>query len=421
MQHISRNDLVAHLFRHEYGKIVAILTGRFGTAHIENIEDAVQEALLKAMQVWAFKAVPDNPTAWILRVASNALIDTLRKHTRHTSFTPSGYDKAAFPEEPVLENAISDDQLKMIFACCHPSLSGTHQIMLTLKLVGGFNNTEIAHALLKGEEAVAKALTRAKKRLKSQLTTIHIPVEMGLSSRLYIVLKILYLLFSEGYATRLGKFLIKKDICFEAIRLALLLTRNKYCNHPRAHALLALMYFHASRFEARIDAYGQLVDLEHQDRSKYHTGLIQTGLRHFGQSAEAGEFPSDYQLQAAISYCHCIAPTYRETQWEEILRLYDLQLKRLYSPVVALNRIIAYSKVAGAERALRELEAFGKSPHFTGNTLFYATEAMLLTEMERRKKALKALENAIALCENDMEKAHLLKKKRCLESAVNPL
>ncbi|MCB0375853.1 MAG: RNA polymerase subunit sigma, partial [Sinomicrobium sp.] len=322
---------------------------------------------------------------------------------------------------PDPESVISDDQLKMIFACCHPSLSAEHQIILTLKLAGGFNNREIANALLKKEEAVAKAFTRAKKRLKEQLTTIHIPVEMGLTSRLYVVLKIIYLLFSEGYATRSGKFIIKKDICFEAIRLALLLTRNKYCNHPQVHALLALMCFHAARFDARIDEQQQLVDLEHQDRSKYNTELIRIGIYHFERSHNTGKFPSDYQLQAAISYYHCIAPTYDETQWEQILGLYDLQLQRAYSPVIALNRIIAYSKAADAKSALQELERFGKSPNFMANTLFYATEAMLAEALNDKERALGALEKAITLCENEMEKAHLLKKKRRLEVSTASL
>ena len=423
MQPITHNEVVTHLFRHEYGKIVAILTNKFGTTHIENIEDAVQEALLKAMQVWAFKTVPDNPTAWILRVASNTLIDILRKNKKRFSFEDNNYkyDTVTKPEEPALESAISDDQLKMIFACCHPSISGEHQIILTLKLVGGFNNKEIAHALLKKEETVAKAFTRAKKRLKEKLTTINIPVEIGLKSRLNVVLKIIYLMFSEGYATRSGKFIIKKDICIEAIRLALLLTQNKYCNHPQVHALLALMCFHASRFDARTNEHMELVDLEHQDRSIYNDELIKIGTYHFELSTETDELPSDYQLQAAISYYHCTAPTYNETQWEQILRLYDLQLQRMYSPVIALNRIIPYSKVAGAESALQELEAFKKRPHFIENTLFYATQAMLLETLDHKEKALKALESAIALCQNEMEKLHLLKKKNNMETSASTL
>lgn len=418
---MPHKDLVAHLFRHEYGKIMAVLTNKFGTAHLENIEDAVQDALLKAMKIWAFKTTPDNPTAWILRVASNTLIDVLRKKSKHAPFEAVAYGDATAtkPEEPALESTISDDQLKMIFACCHPSISREYQIILTLKLVGGFNNKEIAGALLKKEEAVAKAFTRAKKKLKAQLRTINIPVEMGLKSRLYVVLKIIYLLFSEGYATKSGAFIIKKDICFEAIRLALLLTKNKYCNQPEVHALLALMCFHASRFDARVDSQLQLVDLEHQDRSKYDRELIAIGVEHFELSAQSDAFLSDYHLQAAISYHHCIAPTYHDTQWKEILNLYDMQLRKVYSPVVALNRIIAYSKVAGPGNALTELKAFEKKPDFTENTLFYATKAMLLTQLNDRENAIAALEKAIGLCGNQMEKAHLMKKKNRMEASVS--
>lgn len=413
MQPAAHTAHITHLFRHEYGKIIAVLTNKFGTAHIENIEDAVQDTLLKAMQVWGYKNIPDNPTAWILRVASNTVIDVLRKNTKSFYLEDRNYtyDTVSLPKEPELESAISDDQLKMIFACCHPSISEEYQIILTLKLVGGFNNKEIAAVLLKKEEAVAKAFTRAKKRLKEQLTSIRIPVEIGLKSRLYVVLKIIYLLFSEGYATRSGKFIIKKDICFEAIRLALLLTRNKYCNHPKVHALIALMCFHASRFDARVDEQLQLVDLEHQDRSKYDRELIKIGNHHFNLSTGVDVTLSDYHLQAAISYYHCVAPTYQDTQWDQIVGLYDLQLQKMYSPVLALNRIIAYSKVAGAETAFEELERFEKKLPFNENTLFYATKAMLLEQLDRKEKAIASLEKAIQLCGNTMEKAHLIKKK----------
>ncbi len=421
MQEIAHNEVVTHLFRHEYGKIIAILTHKFGTAHIENIEDAVQESLLKAMQVWGFKNIPNNPSAWILRVASNTLIDSLRRNTKTTlSETVSDYQKTETtnPQELNLENTLSDNQLNMIFACCHPSLSKESQIILTLKLIGGFNNKEIAHALLKKEDAVAKAFTRAKKRLQEQVTNINIPVEIGLKSRLQIVLKIIYLLFSEGYAPRSGAFIIKKDLCFEAIRLALLLVENKFCNHPEVHALLALMCFHTSRFEARVDENMELVDLEHQDRSKYDRELMKIGTYHFEHATKTDEFPSDYHLQAALSYYHCMAPTYEATQWNQILNLYDLQLKRMYSPIIDLNRIIAFSYVFDAKKAFQELQTFEKKEHFTANTLFYATKAMLLEKLHQKPEALKAIKKAITLCENDMEKTHLIKKETRLKSIL---
>ncbi len=262
---------IEKVFRHEYGKIVAILIHKFGPSQVEKIEDAVQEALIKAMQVWPYKEIPNRPTAWLLKVAANNFIDTVRKDKKvmvHEDIGEFIKEINDTGENLSLDNEINDSQLKMIFACCHPSISQEYQIILSLKLIGGFSNKEIAKALLKKEEAIAKSFTRAKKKLKKNINNLEIPVELGLRSRVNIVLKVIYLLFSEGYSTTNGESLIKKDICFEAIRLALLLSKNKYCNLPDVNALIALMCFHASRFEARLDENNEIVDLENHDRTK---------------------------------------------------------------------------------------------------------------------------------------------------------
>lgn len=411
MEHSKSGALVENIFRHEYGKMVSLLTYKFGPAQLERIEDAVQEALIKAMQVWGYKEPPQNPTAWLFRVATNQLIDRLRKDNKmvHSGEEALFEKRLSVQEEVRLSDTINDSQLKMIFACCHPSLSQEYQIILSLKLIGGFGNAEIAKAMLKKEETVAKSFTRAKKRLKDQVKTLEIPIEIGLRSRLVIVLKIIYLLFSEGYAPISGEVLIKKDFCMEAIRLAVLLTNNKYCDRPEVHALIALMSFHTSRFEARTDVEGELIDLARQDRAKYDRQLINFGIEHLKKAETDGPL-SDYHMQAAVSFYHCMAKTFSETNWRAILKLYDLQLQRQYSPIVQLNRLVPFHKVHGATKALIKLQGFEKSKHFLGNALFYAIKAELLAELKNTKGSKEALVRAIALTQNELERKHLRKK-----------
>ncbi|WP_422082580.1 RNA polymerase sigma factor [Ulvibacterium sp.] len=407
----KREQLVEHVFRHEHGKMVSFLVHKFGPSHLERIEDAVQESLIKAMDLWGYNDPPNNPTSWLLRVANNMLIDTLRRETKMDQKEDiSIFERQhAVQEEVLLNDRINDSQLKMIFACCHPSLSKEYQIILSLKLIGGFGNKEIARALLKKEDAIAKSFTRAKKKLKEHVKTLNSPVEIGLRSRLTIVLKVIYLLFTEGYTASHGEILIKKDICLEAIRLALLLCENKYCNQPEVHALIALMCFHTSRFEARIDQNGDMVDLEHQDRKTYDKDLIRIGIEHLEEAA-VDSSPSDYHLQAAVAYYHCTAVKFEDTDWKGILRLYDLQLERQYSPIVWLNRIVPYYKVYGARKALLELQNFENGPYFSTSALFYAIKAQLLHDQGISGSAREALQKAIDLTTNLLEKKHLSKK-----------
>ncbi len=413
MKKEDRNKVVDHLFRTEYGKVTALLTYKFGTVRLEEIEDAVQEALIKAMQIWAYTAVPDNPTAWLLRVANNRMIDQLRRDKKLDFSDDLAHffgANGAEVDEVQLDHSISDSQLKMIFACCHPSLSQEYQIILSLKLIGGFNNREIAEALLKKEETIAKSFTRAKKKLKEQISTLNIPVEIGLQSRLFVVIQVIYLLFSEGYAATSGSQIIKRDICYEAIRLAVLLSRNRYCEHPNLDALIALMCFHASRFEARLDEKLELVDLKHQDRSKYSQELVQIGARHLEQARTADNQPSRYHLEAAVSYYHCIAPSFEDTDWKSILRLYDLQVRKQHSPIVQLNRLVPYYMVHGAEKALEELERLDAKTDLSKSALYHAIRAELLSGSEDYDASKSALKTAIALTQNELEKRHLEKK-----------
>lgn len=409
----DHHQTIEHLFRQEYGKVVALLTHKFGTSHLEQIEDATQDTFIKAMQVWAYKSVPDNPTAWLYRVASNRLIDVLRRDKKIDHQDTERLSQLSGTEQngdPTLDATLSDSQLKMIFACCHPTLSQEHQIVLSLKLIGGFSNKELAEALLKKEEAVAKSFTRAKKKFREEVKMLKIPVEMGLQSRLFRVLQVIYLLFSEGYAATSGTLIIKRDICYEALRLALLMQQNTYCQHPNLEALIALMCFHASRFDARLDDKGELVTLEYQDRSKYNQELITIGIRHLENAGTKDGTPSKYHLEAARSYYHSTSKTFGETDWKNILYLYDLQLKLEPSPMVALHRIVAFTKIHGAEKAFRELEQLEQKNDFANQALFHAIKAELWSDLGNPDQQKAALEKAISLTENELVKNHYQKQ-----------
>ena len=380
---------------------------------MEQIEDVTQDTFIKAMQIWAYKSIPDKPTAWLYRVANNALIDVLRRDKKKSFLEDEKSLSTSETDDQVeleMGDAISDSQLKMIFACCHPALSQEHQIILSLKLIGGFSNKELAEALLKKEETVAKSFTRAKKKFRNEVKMLNIPVQMGLQSRLFRVLQVIYLMFTEGYAATSGSQIIKRDICYESLRLALLLQRNKYCKHPNLEALIALMCFHASRFDARLDENGELVTLEFQDRSKYNKELISIGIRHLENAGTEDGMPSNYHLEAARSYYHSKAKKFSETDWKSILYLYDTQLQLYFSPMVALNRIVPYAKIHGAKEALDELENLAKKTDFTATGLYYAIKAELLMKTNSMQDYAKTLHKAIELSENELVKNHLKKK-----------
>ncbi|GMN07675.1 sigma-70 family RNA polymerase sigma factor [Croceitalea sp. MTPC5] len=409
MQNQDFSNTIDHLFRNEYGKIVSILTNKYGISYLERIEDIVQDTFLKAMKVWAFKNIPDNPTAWLFRVANNGFIDHLRRSKKMDYVDDTSYFEGSSAENAMkLAEEINDSQLKMIFACCHPSLSQEYQLILSLKLIGGFSNKELAEALLKKEETVAKSFTRAKKHFKEKVRFLKVPVQMGLQSRLFVVLQVIYLLFSEGYATTTGSQILKRDICYEALRLALLLQKNPYCQHPNLEALIALMCFHAARFDTRLDEQGELVTLEFQDRSKYNQELFKIGVRHLESAGTNDTVLATYHLEAAVSYYHCEAKSFAETNWKEILYLYDLRLKTQYSPMAALNRIVPLSKVKGAKPALRELDKLEKEHGFENVSLFYAIKAELLSELGKNGKTV--LRKAIDLTNNELVRRHLKKK-----------
>ncbi len=400
-------NLIDHFFRTEYGKAVAHLTNRFGSGNLELAEDAVQDTLIKAMQTWPYAQVPDNPTGWILRVAGNKMIDQLRRGQKQSNEEVPEHAEELIQDVSLTD--INDDLVKMMFACCHPTLSAEYQIILTLKILCGLSIREISTSLLKKEETVAKAYTRAKKKFKQEEIKLTLPPANEIASRLEIVLKIIYLLFNEGYKSAEGTTLIREDLCGEALRLNKVLLETELCSTPAANALMALMCFHSSRFDARVDENGEIISLEDQDRSKWNPELIQNGLDYLRIASESDEI-NDYIIQAAISSYHCGAASFEETNWPEILRLYDLQLEINPSPIIRLNRIVPMEKVHGPLLAFAEIEELEDTGFFDTYYLFYAIKGGILQNLGEIEESATALRKAIALTKNERELSYLNKK-----------
>jgi len=418
-------EIVDHFFRHESARVISHLTAHFGTKHLEEAEDAIQEALIKAMNSWPFRTVPDNPSAWILTVARNKMIDTLRRKKKIINQEDETLNqKLEAQSEPTclsdieLEDHLKDDLLKMMFACCHPSLTVESQIILTLRILCGLGSSEVARALLKKDEAVAKAYTRAKQKLKENDIKPVVPSAKNAGKRLGVILKVLYLLFNEGYKSSVGGDLIKKDLCLESMRLTKILCDGPFGKRPELNALLALMCFHTSRFDSRIGGEGELLTLEEQDRSSWNAELIETGSFYFHRSFKDDVFETmtEYHIQAAMAGLHCQAKNYDDTDWKQLLDLYDMQMISKPSPVVELNRLVVFAKVHGQAKALQELLQLEDQAFLSNYYLYYAIKGDLLSQLGKAKEACIALTKAIELTDNIAEKRHLEKKVLGMET-----
>lgn len=381
---ISR--LADHLFRHESGKLVSVLTGIFGIDRLQLAEDVVQEALVRALQTWPYHGIPEKPAAWLMQTAKNLALDTVRREKRFHDKQPEieaslehwSADGVA-RDSPMFEDEIKDRQLRLMFACCHPLIPQEAQTALALKTLCGFSASEIANAFLTTEVAIAKRLTRARQRIQEQGIPFEIPPGEELSVRLDGVLQILYLLFNEGYKASSGENLVREDLCHEAIRLAMSLAGHPATDQPRTHALLALMLLDGARLPARTDAEGNILRLEEQDRSIWNQSMIEGGIFHLGKSA-TGDALSEYHLQAGIAVCHCVAPDYSSTDWPRILAHYDQWMAMNDSPVVALNRAVAVANVDGPAAGIEAVEAIPKRDQLDSYYLFHA----VLGEFEMR-------------------------------------
>jgi len=383
--------LLEHLFRHQVGRVVAHLARVLGPARLDLAEESMQEAMLRALQAWPYQGIPENPGAWLFRVAHNAAIDSLRRgrflqENSGVVLAELTRGSSMVAADPTFEEQLRDDELRMIFMCCHPEIPRDARVALSLKTVGGFSVREIAGAFLADDAAIAQRLVRAKRQLREQRVTLDLPSAADLDERLDSALETIYFIFNEGYAAHEGEDLIRRDLCFEALRLGRLLAASSLAT-PRVHALVAVMALQAARLPARIDEAGDLILLEDQNRGQWDQRLIALGFHHFDVSI-AGDQVSEYHVQAAIAAVYTRAADLRSIDWAAILDLYD-QLLEISgaSPVVALNRAVAVAKVHGAEEALAEIETLRGSPQLRDYYLLLAVRGHLLQELGRREEA----------------------------------
>jgi len=355
--------LVEHLFRHSAGRMVSSLARRLGSARLDLAEEAVQDALVRALHTWPYGGVPTEPRAWLFQVAKHRALDLLRREAslRGKLELIEGAPGPAWGLDAADDDAVGDDELAMMFMCCHPSLPQLARIALTLKIVGGFSVDEIAAAFLAEPAAVAQRLVRAKRQIREQDIPIEVPQSEEIDGRLESVLDVLYLFFNEGYSVHGGENLVRAELCGEAIRLAGILARNRRTDLPPVHALLALMLLQASRLPARVDEAGDLLLLSEQDRTRWDRGLIAEGLRHLNRAA-SGDRMTPYHVEAAIAACHAVASDEASTDWAYVLRLYGELLALKPSPVVELNRAIALAMVEGPTAGIRAIEGIQEHP-----------------------------------------------------------
>lgn len=405
--------------------MVSALTRIFGTYNLSLAEDVVQEALLQALKTWPFSGVPENPAGWLYQVAKHKAIDAVRRQQSFARLAPGlgdapASDRAAesLATHLFLDEDIKDDTLRMMFTCCHPALPLESQVALTLKILCGFSSAEIARALLTREAAIQKRLYRARQRIRDEQIAFEVPAGPQLAARLQAVLSVLYLMFNEGYNSAFAERPIRKDVCLEAMRLCKLLTEHPSGSHPGAFALMALMCFHAARFDARLDAGGNLLTLKSQDRSLWNKDLIQEGFRYLARSA-SGEEITEIHLEAGIAAAHCAADRYEKTDWVGIVRLYDRLIEIKPSPIVALNRAIALSEVRGPLAALAVLQAIPQKGVLKAYYLFPATLGELHFQLGEFEEASRHLERAIALTSSRAEKQFLRRKLQTCQERLS--
>lgn len=409
------NQLADHLFRNEAKKMVAVLTKIFGTENLQTAEDVMQDTLLQAMQIWKFKGIPDNPSAWLFRVAKNKAIDIIRrnKHSVQFDFTDSEkilltseYTVNAAMENLWKEDLIKDDLLRMMFACCHPEISEENQITLILKTLCGFSTMEIAKAFLTSEETISKRLYRTKEFFREHKIKLVIPSVDEIKNRTDSVLNSIYLLFNEGYNSTSSEELIRRDVITEAMTLCRLLTENEHTQLPEVFALMALMCFHSARSDSRLTTDGEIILLPMQDRAKWNTALIEQGNEYMNHAA-FGDVVSSYHIEAAIAFEHCTAQSFMETNWERILTYYEWLCKISASPINELNKVVAVMEVYGTGAALQELEAIKNKKKLETYYLYHSLLGEIYSRLNDFTKAKSCFEIAIKLTRSETERKML--------------
>ncbi|WP_289057598.1 DUF6596 domain-containing protein [uncultured Flavobacterium sp.] len=414
---MEHKELLPNLFRTEYQKIVSVLCSLFGIQHIEIAEDIVSDTFLTASETWAIKGIPENPSAWLYTVAKNKTKNYLKRNNVFETKIVSEIKHNTPLNNPEIDidlsdQNIADSQLAMIFTVCNPCNSEEAQIALALNLLCGFGINEISDAFLSNREVIYKRINRAKEKLKEENIKIQHPNNAEIKDRIQTVLKTIYLLYSEGYYSISQNTTLRKDLCSEAMRLTYLLIQNESTNLPQTNALMALMCFHSSRFDARTGSNGEIILYENQDQSLWNQELIDRGTYFLSQSS-TGNTLSKYHLEAGIAYWHTIKTETLE-KWENILELYNNLIILEYSPIVALNRTYALSKVKSKEEAIKEAEKL----NLIDNHFYYSLLGNLYSGIDI-KKALHHFETALGLAKTASDKNIISKNIEHLKLKTN--
>jgi len=403
---------IEQVFREEYGRIIATLIRVSGSFDLA--EEALQEAFVVAVSKWELEGSPDNPGAWLTTVAHRKLLDALRRDRtrtdKHAELTYESSRLQPYVEPELFEDVVeySDDRLRLIFTCCHPSLTREAQVALTLRTLGGLTTTEIAHAFLVPEATLAQRLVRAKQKIRLAGIPYEIPSLDRIADRLLAVRAVIYLIFNEGYTASAGQSLIRNDLCAEAIRLGRVLC-ELLSDEPENLGLLALMLLQDSRREARVNEQGELVTLEEQDRSLWNAAEIEEGVN-LVQKALRLRRVGSYQLQAAIAAVHAEARAADQTDWRQIVALYEELMRITSSPIVALNHAAAVAMADGCEKGLALIDAIGAGGALQNYYLFHASRADLLRRLHRHDEAVAAYETALSLTTNHVEQKYIRRR-----------